>query len=65
MHELKVGLNADKFATFWMFSKSVYHSFVSLNDPHTLYNRLNASRLARFRSTRHVNKGKRNAGLFL
>ena len=28
MHELKTGLNADKFATFWMFTKSfVSHSF--------------------------------------
>ena len=27
MHELKTGLNADKFATFWMFPKSFYHSF--------------------------------------
>ena len=28
MHELKAGLNADKFATFWMLPKSFYHSFV-------------------------------------
>ena len=28
MHELKTGFNADKFATFWMFPKHVYHSFV-------------------------------------
>ena len=26
MHVLKTGLNADKFATFWMFSKRFYHS---------------------------------------
>ena len=24
MHELKTGLNADQFATFWMFPKSFY-----------------------------------------
>ena len=29
MHELKAGLNAKKFATFWMLPKSFYHSFVS------------------------------------
>ena len=28
MHTLKTGLNADKFATFWMFPKRFYHSFV-------------------------------------
>ena len=28
MHELKAGLNADKFATFWMLPKSFDHSFV-------------------------------------
>ena len=28
MHALNIGLNADKFATFWMFSKRIYHSFV-------------------------------------
>ena len=28
LHELKTGLNADKFATFWMFLKSCYHSLV-------------------------------------
>ena len=28
MHELKAGLNADKFATFWMLPKSFYHSFI-------------------------------------
>ena len=27
MHELKTGLNADKFATFWMFLKRFYRSF--------------------------------------
>ena len=27
MHKLKAGLNADKFATFWMLPKSFYHSF--------------------------------------
>ena len=28
MQELKAGLNADKFATFWMLPKSFYQSFV-------------------------------------
>ena len=28
MHARKTGLNADKFATFWMFPKRFYHSFV-------------------------------------
>ena len=28
MRALKTGLTADKFATFWMFPKSVYHSLV-------------------------------------
>ena len=28
MHGLKTGLNADKFATFELFPKSFYHSFV-------------------------------------
>ena len=28
MQELKVRLNADKFATFWMLPKSLYHLFV-------------------------------------
>ena len=28
MHALKTGLYAGKFATFWMFPKSFYHSFV-------------------------------------
>ena len=28
MHALKTGLNTDKFATFWMFPKRFYHSFV-------------------------------------
>ena len=28
MHALKSALHADKFATFWMFPKTFYHSFV-------------------------------------
>ena len=28
MHELKTVLNADKFATFWMFPKSFDPSFI-------------------------------------
>ena len=28
MHALKAGLNADKFATLWMFPKRFYHLFV-------------------------------------
>ena len=36
MHELKAGLNTDKFATFWMFPKGFYHSVRFANDPYTL-----------------------------
>ena len=59
MHELKTGLDADKFATFWMFPTRL--SLIRfVNGPHTLYNRLYASRLARFRKTRkYVNQGKK------
>ena len=32
MHELKTGLNADKFATFWMLPESFYRLFAGL--PH-------------------------------
>ena len=28
MHELKAGLNTDKFDTFWMLPKRFYHSLV-------------------------------------
>ena len=28
MHAVKTGLNADKFATFWMFPKMFHHSLV-------------------------------------
>ena len=49
MHELKAGLNADKFATFERFPKRFYHSFVlQMTLVYTFYNRLNASRLRRF-----------------
>ena len=66
MHELKAGLNTDKFATFWMFPKGFYHSVRFANDPYTLYNQLNASRLARFRkNTKACESVKRNAELFL
>ena len=44
MHELETGLNADKFATFWMFP--ITHLSSSVYDPFVLYNQLNASRLA-------------------
>ena len=52
MHELKTGLNADKFASSWL---SVSEKFLSLIrfaiDPSTLYKPLNASRHARFQKT--------------
>ena len=51
MHERKTGLYADKFATFWMFPERFYHAFVLQITHNTLYNQLNASRLARFRKT--------------
>ena len=54
---LETGLNADKFATFWMFP--ITHSSSSVYDPCTLYNQLNASPLALFPKTgKHVNQGK-------
>ena len=28
MHALKTGLNGEKFATFWMFPKRFYDSFI-------------------------------------
>ena len=28
MHALKIGLNADKFASFWMYPKRFYYSLV-------------------------------------
>ena len=36
MHALKTGLNADKFATFWMFPKKVSSLIRFANDPYTL-----------------------------
>ena len=35
MHTLKTGLNADKFATFWMFPKR-FSLIRFANDPYTL-----------------------------
>ena len=69
MHELKAGLNTDKFVTFERFPKRFYHSFVlQMTLVYTLYNRLNASRLRRFWK-KHENMWiisvKRNAELFL
>ena len=60
MHELKTGLDADKFATFQMFRKRL--SLIRfVKGPHTLYNRLYASRLAWFRklTRKHVSQGKK------
>ena len=53
MRELKTVLNADKFATFWMFLKSFDHSFI-LTIIHS--NRLNASRLKLGDFEKHENK---------
>ena len=67
MHELKAGLNADKFVTFWILPKRFYH-FRFANDLYALYNyparsvsfdlprrvlynRPKANTLARFRKT--------------
>ena len=58
---LNLLLNADKFATFWMFSLIRF-----ANDPYTLYNPLNASRLARFWNTwKRMNQGKKCCALFV
>ena len=57
-YKLKTELAAHKFATFWNF-RNVFITNSLRKWPHTLYNRLNASRLARLRKTRkHVNHGK-------
>ena len=58
IHELKTGLNADKFAPFFLlFFRNILTPIRSIHDAHALYSRLNASRLARFRKTRkHVNQ---------
>ena len=55
MHELKAGINADKFATFRRFPESFYHSFVLQMTFYTFYNRLNKSRLVQFRAKKHEN----------
>ena len=51
MHELRTGLYADKFATFWMFPERFYHTFVLQITLNALYNQLKTNRLARFRKT--------------
>ena len=57
MHELKTGLNTNTICYFLNVSEKFLSLIRFVNDPHTLYNRLNASRLARFRKTRkHVNQ---------
>ena len=58
MHELKTGLNADKFATFWMFPKRL--SLIRfVNGPHTLYKPLNTLSQVDLRDfEKHVNQGK-------
>ena len=59
MYELRTGLYAHKFATFWMLPKRFYHTFVFQITLNALYNQLKANRLARFRKTwNHVNLGK-------
>ena len=51
MYELRTGLYAHKFATFWMLPKRFYHTFVFQITLNALYNQLKANRLARFRKT--------------
>ena len=56
---MNTGVYADKFATFLDVSGKVLLRIRFASEPYTLYNRLNASRLARFRKTRkHVNRCK-------
>ena len=67
MHLLKTGLNADKFATFWMFPKKVSSLIRLANDPYTLQKPLNASTPTRFRkkNMKACETVKHNAELFL
>ena len=60
---MKTGLYADKFML--LFAKLL--SLIRFeNEPYTLYNRPNASRLTRLRKTRkRVSRGKHKAGLLL
>ena len=66
-YKRKAGLNADKFATFWMLLKSFYPSFVlQITFIHSTDNRLNAIWLAQFRKNMKTCESvKRNAELFL
>ena len=59
MHELKTGLYADKFAIFFIFPERFLSLIRFANDPYTVYNGLNASRLARFRK-KNCSNCKRN-----
>ena len=59
MHELKTGLYADQFCSFLDISGKFLSLIRFANDPYTLYNRLNVSRLGRFRKARNrMNRGK-------
>ena len=62
----EAGLNADKFATFWRFSKKCLSLIHFANDVYTLYNWLSASKLARFlKNMKTCESVKCNAELFL
>ena len=58
-YELKTGLFADDLLLFRCFRKGFIAHWRFPNDPYTLYDWVNASRLQRFRKTRkHMNRGK-------
>ena len=58
-YELKTGLFVDDLLLFRCFRKGFIAHWRFANDPHTLYDRVNASRLQRFRKTaKHMNRGK-------
>ena len=63
MRELKTGLYARQICYFLHVSGKLLSLIRFANEPYTLYNRQNASRLARFRKTRI--RVKHNAELLL
>ena len=66
MHALKTGLYAGKFATFWMFPKSFYHSFVLQMTLILFRSRWTQVHLHDFETHENVRiRVKRNAELFL
>ena len=66
IHALMTGLNAEKFATFWMFPKRFYHSFVLQMTLIHFRRRWTQVLLREFETHQNVSiRVKRNAELFL